>query len=32
MKTEQLNSANALIKIKLDNSVIDAKKEVVAKK
>ena len=32
MKTEQLNSANALIKIKLDNSVIDERKRVVAKR
>jgi trigger factor len=32
MKVEKLNQANALIKIELDNSIIDSKKEKVAKK
>jgi len=32
MKTEQINNANALIKIEVSNDVIDAKKEQVAKK
>lgn len=32
MTTERINNANALIKIELDNSIIDAQKEKVAKK
>ena len=32
MTTERINKANALIKIELDNSIIDAQKEKVAKK
>jgi trigger factor len=32
MTTEKINKANALIKIELDNAIIDAQKEKVAKR